>query len=142
MRGNGYATKPTNIIANQFTEDATDKSDSVQELVPPQHLVAPYHMHDKDANYLLNAKEIGKKRFTERLKSEDRGTFWNRQSKLNLPTTTTKYVGKSSSKKFQIDKKYILKITCRIGMEYVLSFELNPVPLSIAHFNGEMRKIN
>ena len=70
-------------------------------------------MHDKDADCLSNAKEIGKKEIEtfieERLKSEDRNIFWNKQSKLNLPTfNSTKNIGKTTSNnsKFtiQIDK--------------------------------------
>ena len=111
-------------------------------------------MHDKDADCLLNGKEIGKKEIEtfieERLKSEDRNIFWNKQSKLNLPTfNSTKNIGKTTSKnsKFtiQIDQNLFQRLlvvsqTRSIDMEHVLSFELNAVPLSITHFDGEMRK--
>ena len=53
---------------------------------------------NKDADFLLQAKEIGLKEaklFIERSHSDNRNIFWNEQSKLNLPTfASTNYTGK------------------------------------------------
>ena len=47
-------------------------------------------MNDKDADLLLHAKEIGMKEaklfIEEQLQSDNRNDFWNKKSKLNLPT--------------------------------------------------------
>ena len=86
----------------------------------------------------------------ERLQSDNRDDFWNKQSKLNLPTfASTNYTGKlvkpSTKSLVKFDKTLLQRLlvvsqTRDINVEHVLSFELNGVPLSITHASGEMRK--
>ena len=86
----------------------------------------------------------------ERLQSDNRNYFWNKQSKLNFPTfsstnCTGKLVKASTKSSVKFDKTLFQRLlvvsqTRDINMEHVLSFELNGVPLSITHASGEMRK--
>ena len=98
-------------------------------------------MNDKDADLLLHAKEIGMKEaklfIEERLQSDNRNYFWNKQSKLNFPTfSSTNCTGKlvkastKSSVKFDetlFQRLLVVSQTRDINMEHVLSVELNDV---------------
>ena len=100
------------------------------------------------------AKEIGMKEeklfIEERLQSNNRDDFWNKRSKLNLPTfasnnCTGKLVKANIKSSVKFDKTLFQRLlvvsqTRNINMEHVLSFELNDVPLSKTHASGEMRK--
>ena len=56
MNGNVYATEPTNIIPNKFTQDATENSDYMQENSSQHITISMLHQYDVEGRFEYNIR--------------------------------------------------------------------------------------
>ena len=106
------------------------------------------------ADNLLAAKENGKNEINEFAKQkiiENPNKFWEKISKANTPTSKTLNkvmtvsISRDKEKVIKYDKDLLQKflVVSRSGevdLQDMLSYEVSPIPLSIAHLNGSMRE--
>ena len=138
-------------VSNPFKLEVNKQDEDRASLVNIANGAAlPNEMADK----LLAAREYGEKEINEFVKHkiiENFSKFWEKISKVNTPTfetlnkVMTVPISKDKEKVIKYDKdlfqrSLVVSRSREIDLQDVLSYKLSPVPLSIAHLNGSMRK--
>ena len=153
-KSEGNVSKIINImksVPNPFKFDVNKHDEDRASLVNIANgAVLPNEMADK----LLAARENGENEineFVEQKIIENPSKFWDKISKVNTPTfetlnkVMTVPISKDKEKVIKYDKDLfqrflVVSRSREIDLQDVLSYELSPVPLSMTHLNGSMRK--
>ena len=153
-KSEGNVSKVINImksVSNPFKFDVNKQDEDRASLVNIANgAVLPNDMADK----LLAARENRENEINEFVEQEiieNPSKFWEKISKVNTPTfetlnkVMTVPISKDKEKVIKYDKDpfqrfLVVSGSREIDLQDVLSYELSPVPLSIAHLNGSMRK--
>ena len=138
-------------VSNPFKIDVNKQDDDRASLVNiANEAVLPNEMADK----LLAARKNGENEINEFVKQkivENPSKFWEKISKVNISTfeilnkVMTVPIIKDKEKVIKYDKDLcqrfpVVSRSREIDIQDELSFEVSPVPLSIAHLNGSIRK--
>ena len=138
-------------VSNPFKSDVNKQDDDRALLTNTANgAVLPNDMADK----LLAAKENGENEVNEFVKQkmiENPNKFWEKISKVNIPTVET--LNKAMTVPISKDKEKVIKYdrdlfqrflvvprSREIYLQDVLSYQLSLVPLSKAHLNGSTMK--
>ena len=153
-KSEGNVSKIINMmksVSNLFKFDVNKQHEDRASLVNiANRAVLPNEMVDK----LLAARENGENEINEFVKQkiiENPSKFWEKISNVNTPTfetlnkVMTVPISKDKNKVIKYDKDLfqrflVVSRSREIDLQDVLSYGLSPVPLSIAHLNGSMRK--